>query len=230
MGTVFQVSTMNALAQGYTKSVITVKELLRHGEIGLGTFEDLNGEMIVVDGICYQAQDDGSAYVSDQDMGVPFAAVGILDDPVCFDLTDIADAASLKKKLSIKVEEGFGLNSVHIARIEGTFEKICASSESPFRSHHVELQEILRDRQEVFSFGDISGTLVCIYFPDYLDSINASGWQFHFLSSDKRSGGQVFDLKLAAGRCSLEKMDRIEIQFPKDASFDTYSLKKSGRI
>ena len=79
MGTVFQVSTISALAMGYTKSVISVEELLSHGDIGLGTFEHVNGEMIVVDGICYQAQDDGSAYPIDGGMGVPFAVIiGIL--------------------------------------------------------------------------------------------------------------------------------------------------------
>lgn len=48
---IYQVSTLQALALGYTRPVITVEELLRHGSIGLGTFEDVNGEMIVLDGM-----------------------------------------------------------------------------------------------------------------------------------------------------------------------------------
>ena len=225
MGTVFQVSTISALAMGYTKSVISVEELLSHGDIGLGTFEHVNGEMIVVDGICYQAQDDGSAYPIDGGMGVPFAVVGAIRNPVCFDLQDVSSLESLKKKLNLKVEEGFGLNSVHLARIDGTFGCVRARSESPYHSHHVELKEILKDRQEDFTFENISGTLVSIYFPDYLESINTPGWQFHFLSDDKREGGQVFDIGFTSGKCSLQKMNRIDIQLPKDASFDTYSLK-----
>ena len=43
----FQVSTLQALALGYSRAVITVGELMKHGDIGLGTFEDVNGEMIV---------------------------------------------------------------------------------------------------------------------------------------------------------------------------------------
>ena len=39
----FQVSTLQALAMGYTKAVITVEELLKHGSIGLGTFENVDG-------------------------------------------------------------------------------------------------------------------------------------------------------------------------------------------
>ena len=44
---IYQVSTLRALAMGYSRKVITVGELLEHGDIGLGTFEDVNGEMIV---------------------------------------------------------------------------------------------------------------------------------------------------------------------------------------
>jgi acetolactate decarboxylase len=48
----YQVSTLQALALGYTRREITVEELKKHGDIGLGTFEDVNGEMIFIDGIC----------------------------------------------------------------------------------------------------------------------------------------------------------------------------------
>ena len=56
MGKYYQVSTLQALALGFSKSVITVKELIRHGDMGLGTFEDVDGEMIVLDGKCYRAK------------------------------------------------------------------------------------------------------------------------------------------------------------------------------
>ena len=51
----FQVSTLQALMLGYTRSVTHVSELLGHGNIGLGTFTDVDGEMIVLDGVCYRA-------------------------------------------------------------------------------------------------------------------------------------------------------------------------------
>ena len=54
----FQVSTLQTLALGYTRKVITVGELMKHGETGLGTFEDVNGEMIAIDGKCYRAMEE----------------------------------------------------------------------------------------------------------------------------------------------------------------------------
>lgn len=46
----YQVSTLQALMLGYSRAVISVNELLDHGDIGLGTFTDVDGEMIVLDG------------------------------------------------------------------------------------------------------------------------------------------------------------------------------------
>ena len=48
-------STLQALALGFSKPVITVEELLMHGDLGLGTVEDVDGEMIVLDGKCHRA-------------------------------------------------------------------------------------------------------------------------------------------------------------------------------
>ena len=71
----FQVSTLQALAMGYSRGVIPVGELLAHGDTGLGTYEDVNGEMILVDGHPYRADDTGCISEMDESVGVPFCAV-----------------------------------------------------------------------------------------------------------------------------------------------------------
>ena len=58
-----------------------------------------------------------------------------------------------------------------------------------------------QDKRELcdFFFEDISGTLVCVYYPDYMDGINAAGWHLHFISDDRQKGGHVFDLDMISG-------------------------------
>lgn len=73
---IYQVSTLQALALGYSRSVVTVRELMEHGDTGLGTFENVDGEMIILDGVCYQARPDGSVVRSEDEAGVPFAVTG----------------------------------------------------------------------------------------------------------------------------------------------------------
>ena len=225
---IYQISTLQALALGYTRSVVTVKELLEHGDIGLGTFEDVNGEMIVVDGACYQAKEDGTVLEADPDMGVPFASVAKADFLPDFEIENIADIEKLKEVLTLKIEEDFGLNSMHIARIDGDFSRVCARSESAYRSQHIDLKDILSQTQRDFIFEQIAGTLVCIYYPDYMDGINAPGWHVHFLSQDRSRGGHVFDLSIENCRIQLAKINHIEIQLPSEPAFDTYSLKEAS--
>lgn len=222
----YQVSTLQALALGYSRAVIRVSELLQKGDTGLGTFEDVNGEMIVMDGHCYRADQDGNVTVVDPETGVPFAAVAKLYGRQQFPLVNMPDIESIRTELTRKIEEKFGLNSMHIVRIDGEFEMVDARSEAPYRSHHITLKEVLSQTQKAFLFENIRGSLVGVYFPDYMDGINMPGWHLHFLSEDRSRGGHVFDVSLREGEARVDKIGNIFINLPKEAAFDTYSLKQ----
>ena len=222
----YQVSTLQALALGYSRAVITVEELVREGDTGLGTFEDVNGEMIVMDGHCYRADQTGHVAVVAPETGVPFAAVARLYGEQQFPLQGMPDITSVRTELTRKIEERFGLNSMHIVRIDGMFEKVDARSEAPYRSHHITLKEVLSQTQTAFLFEKIRGSLVGVYFPDYMDGINMPGWHLHFLSEDRSKGGHVFDVCIRDGTAKVDKISNIFINLPKEAAFDTYSLKQ----
>lgn len=226
---IYQVSTLQALALGYTRPVVTVQELLAQGDTGLGTFENVDGEMILLDGVCYQAKLDGSVVNAEGSTGVPFAVAGFVKDGRKFNIEEKQNIEAVKQELTLKIDEDFGLNSIHIARIDGYFTTIQARAGAPYRSQHVTLKEILSKTQKDFTFEKLYGTLVCVYYPDYMDGINAAGWHMHFLSEDRKRGGHVFDVSMSSGECLLQKMDSIEIQLPREAAFDTYSLKEASQ-
>src|SRR5579863_6694130 len=73
--TLFQVSTSAALVEGLYQGAVRVSRLLRHGDFGLGTFMDLDGEMIVLDGVCYRVSSDGSVARVEGDRLIPYAVV-----------------------------------------------------------------------------------------------------------------------------------------------------------
>ena len=225
----FQVSTLQALALGYSRAVVNVGEIMRHGDIGLGTFEDVNGEMIVLDGHCYRADEKGNVSKADDETGVPFSSVTIFKEDRYCEIDSIDSIEKLKVFLDLRIEENFGLNSMHIVRIDGSFKRVCARSESGYRAHHVTLKEALSATQRDFYFDDINGTLVCVYYPDYMDGINASGWHLHFVSEDRKRGGHVFDLSMEKGTAYFDKITNIEIILPREPAFDTYALKNASK-
>lgn len=227
----YQVSTLQALMQGYSRGVITAGELRQHGNIGLGTFEDVNGEMIMLDGECYRATDDGTVVKAPDEIGVPFSAVAEMKAGEIrqIDVGELPDMAAVKQFLTLQIDEAFSLNSMHVCRIDGEFACIDARSEAPYRSHHVTLKDMLSETQKAFVFKDIPGTIVGVYYPDYMDGINAPGWHLHFISEDRSLGGHVFDLNVKSGKVSLLRLDGIEIRLPNDPAFDTYSLKETSQ-
>lgn len=224
----YQVSTLQALMLGYSRSVITVGELIKHGNTGLGTFEDVDGEMIVTDGVCYRATETGEVVKADDDKGVPFCAVCNMEDGEQVELGTFDSISALKDQLNLIIDGHFGLNSMHMVKIEGDFELVDARSESPYRSQHVTLKNILGKTQKAFQFENIKGTLVAVYFPDYMDGINAAGWHLHFVSDDRTKGGHVFEIKMRGGKALINKINSIELKLPDEPVFDTYMLKKAS--
>lgn len=63
----YQISTSGALVEGVFQGCMRVREILKQGDFGLGTFHGLDGEGIMVDGACYQALSDGSVLPADPD-------------------------------------------------------------------------------------------------------------------------------------------------------------------
>ena len=172
------------------------------------------------------ADQDGNVTVVSPETGVPFAAVAKHYGEQEFPLKDMPDSESIETNLTMKIEERFGLNSMHVVRIDGLFEKVDARSEAPYRSHHITLKEVLGQTQKAFIFENIRGTLVGVYFPDYMDGINMPGWHLHFLSEDRTKGGHVFDVSIKEAVAKVDKITNIFINLPKEPAFDTYSLKQ----
>jgi acetolactate decarboxylase len=73
--TIFQVSTSGALVAGVYSGAVDVKTVLNHGDFGLGTFANLDGEMVVLDGLVYQVQGTGLVSLAAPDAKAPFAVV-----------------------------------------------------------------------------------------------------------------------------------------------------------
>src|SRR5438105_11099028 len=73
--TLYQVSTATALVEGIYQGVVRVGTLREHGDLGLGTFENLDGEMVIVDGHFFQVRSDGSVRECGDDVLSPFAVI-----------------------------------------------------------------------------------------------------------------------------------------------------------
>src|SRR3954470_13123484 len=71
----FQASTIGALLDGAFDGDLSFAELAEHGDLGLGTLNRLDGEMIALDGEFFRADVDGAVKPISATAKTPFAVV-----------------------------------------------------------------------------------------------------------------------------------------------------------
>ena len=221
--TVNQVSLLQGLTFGDYNGSLPANELKSKGDIGIGTFDGLNGELIMLDGVIYRAAGDGSVEAVDDSETIPFCDVTFFDCDKSENLTDIQDISALKEKLDQRVSE-FGNNRFYFVRIDGTFKEMNVRSELAQTKPYEPLAKVLETDQTFFDYSDIKGSVVGLYCPDYMDKLNAVGWHFHFISDDREKGGHVLDLK--ADKCTLkwDYTNGFSMILPENEMFGSFDL------
>ncbi|MCQ2094017.1 MAG: acetolactate decarboxylase [Bacteroidaceae bacterium] len=200
--TLYQVSYLQSLIDGNYDGIIPVSEMMKHGNIGLGTFHRANGEMTVLDGKVYQTLWDGSVVVADNEETVPFANVTYFDADTTFKVEGIGSMDELAEKLNVVVDKD--RNCVYVARLEGTIDNLIVRSELAQDKPYKPLAEVLATDQREFTYPNQTGTIVAIYCPDYMDKLNAVGWHFHFISEDRTKGGHILNLRTGSLDCTVD--------------------------
>ena len=70
--TLYQLALFQSVALGEYYGFRTVAQFKELGDIGMGIFEAVNGELIMLGGIVYQALADGSVIVPSDDVLIPY--------------------------------------------------------------------------------------------------------------------------------------------------------------
>ena len=68
---VYLCAPVNALVEGIYEENVPISEIKKHGDFGLGTFDQLDGEMIMLDGKVYQITGDGRTTLVDDEAETP---------------------------------------------------------------------------------------------------------------------------------------------------------------
>ena len=223
----YQVATLQSLMIGNYDGFISVGELRKYGNIGLGTFDAVDGEMIVLDGIVYQARYDGSVRVADDALGVPFATVTTFDADVTQSLDKVESMEQLTKQLTDIVEKN-GKNLIYAVRIDvDNCESILVRSELPQTKPYRPLAEALATDQREFTYQNISGTIVAVYFPSFFTAQNTPGWHCHFISADRTKGGHMLNIKTtASSKAQFDTTLYYNMYMPSAGAFANSDLDK----
>lgn len=220
--TVFQTSTFDALLAGNYEGTMNFETLSKKGSFGIGTFNQLDGEMLALDGTFYQIKADGKVYPVNPEMKTPFAVVTDFVADTSFTLTNELDF----NKLNELIDGIIPTNNIFYAiKIEGKFKKAITRSVPKQNKPYPPLVEVVKE-QPLFEFNSEKGTMVGFRAPEFTEGINVPAYHYHFVNEDKSRGGHLLNCIISEVSVSIDFIHEFQVSLNQTDDFYELNLIK----
>jgi len=211
----FQTSTINFLLDGVYDGDMTFGELKKKGDFGIGTFNNLDGEMIELDGNIYQVRSDGVAYAVNDSMMTPFSVVTFFEPDTKYQIDKSMNYTQTTTYLDDRLPTK---NIIYAVRVNGTFDYIKTRSVPRQTKPYPRLVEVTKT-QLTFEFHNVTGTIIGFRVPDYMNGLNVPGYHLHFLTGDRKAGGHVLEWQFSNVTFDVDNTYDFSMELPKNEDF-----------
>ena len=219
-----QVATIDALLTGVYDGHMSLQTLRGYGDFGIGTFEGLDGEMILLDGTFYQVRADGKIYKPALSIRTPFACVTKFVADRREAIKNPIDMKALEARIDALVPQPNRF-CAFIAR--GEFNRVKVRSVPAQGKPYPPLAAVTKN-QPVFNLSKVRGALIGFRAPPFVKGVNVPGYHMHFLAADHSGGGHVLDFEMAGGTLEADTVHEwLNVYLPTEsASFGAADLSK----
>lgn len=214
-GTLYQFSTIQALMEGVYDGAAPVSALKGRGDMGLGTFDALDGEMVVLDGKVYQVKADGAVALAPDGFTTPFATVAFAQPTIVKEIGPVGSLAELEKLIDSLLPT---TNLFYAVQVHGRYGAIKTRSVPAQKKPFPKLTEVVKN-QSVFPFSDIAGTMVGFRSPGFSGGLTVPGYHLHFLDKERSKGGHLLDCAFATARLEITVLPRWNVELPEHGAF-----------
>ena len=218
----FQYATIDALLAGVYDGQLTIGKLKKKGNLGLGTFNALDGEMVVLGGKVYQVKVNGKVNLAPDNGKTPFAAVTTFSPEKSVTLKK---AESLKELLKLIDASLPTKNIFYALKIEGRFARVKTRSVPRQKRPYPPLAQVVK-KQAVFNFKNVEGTMLGFRCPVFVKGVNVPGYHLHFLTKDRKAGGHVLDCAVENLTVQIDPLHKFDLMLPTDQEFYRLNLGK----
>lgn len=220
--TLVQISTIDALLAGLYDGKATIGDLKRQGDLGIGTFDALDGEMVLLDGQVYRVSADGKAAIVPDKETTPFAGVTFFAADQEISVPPGTDFSAFCALVDKSLPSP---NLFYAIRLEGRFKTVSTRSVPRQSKPYKELVEVVKN-QPIFAFQEVVGTLVGFYSPPFVKGINVPGYHLHFLTADRSAGGHLLSFTVDHATLQIDTLNRFVLQLPEDKGFARVDLQQ----
>lgn len=206
-----QIGTYDYLTQPDFTGLTSVGRIAQGQTLGLGTFANLDGELVMVGGTVYQVRPDGTPRVANPETRTPFMQAIRFRPKVNAPVPPGTTCAQLPRLITELAKRSDGIIAV---RVRGTFSELVTRSVTadppPFQSLSQTIAE-----QTVFELGERRAALVGFWQGHDALGIGQAGLHLHGLTADRTAGGHV--LSCTAGgdvQLSVQTVPRVTVLTP----------------
>lgn len=210
-GWVTQAGTFDYLVQPDFDAVASLADVVDKSTIGLGTFDQLDGELVLVRGTVYRVGTDGTPRPVDLNRTTPFFQgvrfspqewVTLAANTACSDLIPIIDAAA-------GAEDG-----IVAVRINGTFSALTTRSVPKQAKPYPPLSDVIAEQVQ-FPMTDRKATLVGFRQGSNMLGVGQPGLHLHGLTRDAKAGGHVLSCTVGSGaRMAIQQVRGVQLHAP----------------
>jgi len=211
-GHLTQVGTYDYLTQPDFEGLAVIREVLTNESIGLGTFTNLDGELVMIGGTVFQVKPDGVPRPAAADATTPFLQAVKFRPDVSIPIPPGTECANLIPLINSAARSNDGIVAV---RVRGTFTDLTTRSVTADPPPYQPLATTVAE-QTVFPLGKKRAALVGFRQGDDALGLGQPGLHLHGMTSDRSAGGHV--LTCTAGddvQLSIQHIRQVRVNTPR---------------
>lgn len=212
---VFQTGTIASLLNCVYEGDMTIAELRQHGDFGIGTCASFDGEIIIYDNKFYHAVASGKIIEVTDNAVLPFAVLTHFGVVQGFNSSNL-NFQDLKDEIS---KHFLSDNLIYAIKIEAEFDSMSFRSCRKETNPHNKIADDLPKLQQLHQVSNTKGLLVGFWFPQYLQAINVPGLHVHFIDTERKIGGHVFDCQISQAQIMIKKCNSLQIDLIENDQF-----------
>ncbi len=195
-----QAGIFSVLETGSYDRITTVDEMNSKGDLGVGGFEKMDGELIQINGTIYQVTSDGVVHTPSGDTGVTFMNTVKFNPELTHEFNHTENLTELEDEL----EQSFpSRDCIYAIRIDGFFPEMSVRSIPVQQKPYPPLSSVIAN-QSVFNLTSSTGTISGFWFPAWMQGVNYAGYHLHYITADRTSGGHILGCTIENGTAMMD--------------------------
>lgn len=204
----YQHGTLGTLMAGLLEGTVSISELLKNGDLGIATLTGSDGEVIIIDGKAYHANEHKEFRELKGEELSPYATVAKFTADTSYNT-----ANKSSKEVFEEVEEKMlSKNLFSAVKITGTFKnmhvRMMPGQEPPYERL---INAAVKQPEQTEE--NVEGSVVGIFTPELFHGIGSSGFHVHFANDERNFGGHVLDFEVDNVTVEIQNFETFEQHF-----------------